>query len=117
VLDMVASPGYRQQAETLGRRMRERLDVLAAQVETVGDVRGLGPMLALEIVKDRDGKEPAADIVGKATAAAKEQGVLLISCGIYGNVIRLLPPITITDADLDHGLEVLEESLAAASAG
>jgi 4-aminobutyrate aminotransferase len=117
VLDMVASPEYRHQAETLGRRMRERLDVLAAQVETVGDVRGLGPMLALEIVKDRDGKEPAADIVGKATAAAKEQGVLLISCGIYGNVIRLLPPITITDADLDHGLEVLEESLAAASAG
>jgi 4-aminobutyrate aminotransferase len=81
---------------------------LSSRHEQIGEVRGLGPMLALEL------REQSADLAGKITAAAFERGLLLLSCGLYGNVIRLLPPLTVTDDELERGLQLLEESLAAA---
>jgi 4-aminobutyrate aminotransferase-like enzyme len=68
-------------------------------------------MLALEIVRDRDSKTPAPELVGAAVAKARGEGLLLLACGLHGNVIRLLPPLTITDDELAQGLAILEAAL------
>ena len=109
VLDQV--PAMRAQSEQLGTQLRAALEDMATRVETIGEVRGLGPMLALEIVRDRETKTPAPELVGTAVAAARKEGLLLLACGLHGNVIRLLPPLTITDEELTRGLAILEASL------
>jgi 4-aminobutyrate aminotransferase-like enzyme len=91
--------------------MRARLEEIAAGHPIVGEVRGLGPMLALEL------REPTPDAAKTTTAAAFEKGLLLLSCGLYGNVIRLLPPLTASDEELERGLGLLEEALGDAGAG
>ena len=88
--------------------LRARLDELAAQHEAIGEVRGLGSMLAIEFA------EPSGEVSKAVTVAAREQGLLLLSCGLYGNVIRLLPPLTASDEELERGLDILERSLPAA---
>jgi len=108
VLDAVADPGFLAQATALGETMRARLDGLAAQHDAIGEVRGLGPMLAFELA------EQAPDEAGAIVSAAFERGLLLLACGMYGNVIRLLAPLTIEAGELDEGLALLEESLDAA---
>jgi 4-aminobutyrate aminotransferase-like enzyme len=107
VLDLVTAPGFLEDAQRLGEKLRARLDELAARTPEIGDVRGLGPMLAFEFT------ERSADRAKAVVAAAFERGLILLSCGLHGNVIRLLPPLTIPDADLDEGLAILEEALAA----
>jgi 4-aminobutyrate aminotransferase/(S)-3-amino-2-methylpropionate transaminase len=79
-------------------------------------VRGLGPMLALELVRDGDRSSPAPELALATVAAARERGLLLLACGLHGNVIRLLPPVTIDDADLAEGLDALEAALREAAA-
>jgi len=108
VLHAVADPGFLEQATALGETMRGRLDGLAAKHSAIGEVRGLGPMLAFELA------EQSPDQAGAIVAAAFERGLLLLACGMYGNVIRLLAPLTIEQDDLDEGLALLEESLDAA---
>jgi 4-aminobutyrate aminotransferase / (S)-3-amino-2-methylpropionate transaminase / 5-aminovalerate transaminase len=103
VLDAVAAPAFRERAERLGARMRSRLDAIAGELGSVTDVRGLGPMLAIEL---SDGALAAATV-----AAARARGLLLLTCGLHGNVIRLLPPITISDEDAGLGLDILEAAL------
>src|SRR3954449_3624955 len=105
VLDALADPGVRERAEEVGRLLRSRLDELASRSEQIGEVRGLGSMLALELA------ERSPDRAREITVAAREQGLLLLSCGLYGNVIRLLPPLTASDEELERGLELLERSL------
>jgi 4-aminobutyrate aminotransferase len=117
VLDTVATGEFRSRAETLGVLIRGRLDSLAERIDAIGEVRGLGPMLAIELVEDRGTKTPAVDLVRRVTAEALERGLLLVTCGLYGNVIRVLVPILASDADVDEGLSILEESLVAAGAG
>jgi 4-aminobutyrate aminotransferase/(S)-3-amino-2-methylpropionate transaminase len=92
----------RPRAERIGVRMRERLEAMAPEGS---DVRGLGPMLALEL-PERNGEETT-----RITAAAREHGLMLLSCGLYGNVIRILVPFTISDGDLEKGLDILEDCL------
>ena len=116
VLDEVAGEEFRARAERLGERLRASLDALAGRLPAVGEVRGLGPMLALELVEDRQTKEPDGELAKRTTEAARERGLVLLSCGLYGNVIRLLPAIVISDEDLAEGLEILEESLVDAGA-
>jgi 4-aminobutyrate aminotransferase len=116
VLDEIVTEGFQQRARDLGERIRAALDGIATRVGSVGEVRGLGPMLALELVEDRETKAPAAGLASATVAEARERGLVLLSCGLYGNVIRILVPIVIDDEDLARGLELLEESLAAASA-
>jgi 4-aminobutyrate aminotransferase/(S)-3-amino-2-methylpropionate transaminase len=111
VLDEVASERFRSRAEEIGRRLRVGLDAIASRVDAVGEVRGLGPMLALELVEDRESKAPAAALASATTAAAREHGLVLLSCGIHGNVIRILFPLVISDDDLEQGLEILERAL------
>jgi 4-aminobutyrate aminotransferase / (S)-3-amino-2-methylpropionate transaminase / 5-aminovalerate transaminase len=110
VLDAIAEPAFQQRSAELSRLLRARLDEIGARVPAVGEVRGLGPMLALELV------EPTRALAAATVEAAYERGLLLLSCGIYGNVIRLLPPLTIADEDAEAGLEILEESLVDAGA-
>jgi 4-aminobutyrate aminotransferase len=111
VLREVKSDTFRQHAEELGARIRARLEQLAARNAAIGEVRGLGPMLALELT------EPTPDLAKAVTSAARERGLVLLSCGIYGNVIRILVPLTIDDALLERGLDLLEESLGDARSG
>jgi len=110
VLDELASPAFRARADELGRRIRARLDEIAGRCPRIGEVRGLGPMLAVEFL------EQSADMARATTAAARERGLVLLSCGTYGNVVRILVPLTISDADLEEGLGILEESLVDAGA-
>jgi len=109
VLDELAAPGFRERAEQIAGLMRRKLDDIAARQPLVGEVRGLGAMLALELA-ERD-----ANGAKKVVAAARERGLVLLSCGLDGNVIRLLPPLSATDDELDRGLAILEDSLGDAS--
>ena len=111
VLDEVASERIRRRADELGERIRAGLEKIASRVEAVGEVRGLGPMLAIELVEDRETKAPAAALTTATTAAARERGLILLSCGLYGNVIRILVPLVVSDENLDRGLDLLEEAL------
>src|SRR5215203_4211334 len=117
VLDAVATPAFRDRAAALGRTLRLRLDAIAEDAGCVGDVRGLGPMLALELVRGRGDATPAPELAVATTTAARERGLILLSCGTLGNVIRILVPLVISDDDLARGLEILEESLVDAAAG
>jgi 4-aminobutyrate aminotransferase len=110
VLNEVRTDHFRARAEELGKRIRTRLEDLVAQSHLLGEVRGLGPMLAIEL------SDKTADLAKAVTAAARERGLVLLSCGIYGNVIRILVPLSIDDALLERGLDLLEESLGDAGA-
>jgi 4-aminobutyrate aminotransferase / (S)-3-amino-2-methylpropionate transaminase / 5-aminovalerate transaminase len=107
VLDQLADPGFRERAEEIAALMRARLQALSARSDEIGEVRGLGSMLALELT------ERSPDRAKELTVAAREQGLLLLSCGLYGNVIRLLPPLTASDEELERGLGTLERAFGA----
>jgi 4-aminobutyrate aminotransferase len=100
VLNDVRTEAFRARAEELGRRIRARLEAMRA-----GEVRGLGPMLAIEL----PGQTP--ELAKAVTTAARRRGLILLSCGLYGSVIRILVPLAIDDALLERGLDLLEESL------
>jgi 4-aminobutyrate aminotransferase len=106
VLDTVSDEGFLAAARELGETMRARLDEIASRRPEIGEVRGLGPMLAFELVEQEPGRAKAV------LEAAFERGLIALSCGLYGNVIRLLPPLTISEQELGEGLGILEEALA-----
>ena len=110
VLEAVREPEFLAAATRLGETLRGRLDALAAARREIGDVRGLGPMLAFELT------ERTPDRAKAIVDAAFERGLLLLACGLYGNVIRLLPALTISDEELEEGLALLVESVAAVDA-
>ncbi|HEX5618411.1 MAG TPA: aspartate aminotransferase family protein [Solirubrobacteraceae bacterium] len=103
VLDTVAAPAFRERSEVLGAQLRSRLDTIAMDSDVIRDVRGLGPMLALEL---EDAAAAAAVVAG-----ARARGLILLTCGLDGNVIRLLPPLTMSDEDSTFGLEILHAAL------
>ena len=100
ILDAVEA--HRPRAEQVGARVRERLETMAP---AGSEVRGLGPMLAVEL------PERTGEAASRITAAARERGLMLLSCGMYGNVIRILVPITIADEELERGLDILESCI------
>ncbi|NYE03893.1 4-aminobutyrate aminotransferase/(S)-3-amino-2-methylpropionate transaminase [Bacillus niacini] len=113
VLDIIESENLNERAQKIGKRATEKMKELAERFDSIGDVRGLGAMCAMEIVKDRHNKTPDKEAVGKIVKAAGERGLMLLSAGLYGNVIRLLMPLTITDDQLEEGLQILEEAFEA----
>lgn len=113
VLDIIESEKLNERAEVLGKRVKEKMNLLAERFEQIGDVRGLGAMCAMELVTNRLDKTPDKALVTKIVKAAYEKGLLLLSAGVYSNVIRILMPLTITNDQLEEGLQILEESIEA----
>jgi len=111
----IADPAFLAQSVRMGETIQARLRDMAGRIPAIGEVRGIGPMAAIELVTDRETKEPAADVAAATVAGALERGLLLLKTGIYDNVLRVLVPISATDDDLETGLSRLEESLVAAS--
>jgi 4-aminobutyrate aminotransferase/(S)-3-amino-2-methylpropionate transaminase len=108
VLDVFEEEGLVERAQQLGETVRARMEGWQQRWPAIGDVRGLGAMLAVELVRDPATKEPAADTATAVIEAAAEQGLLLLKSGIYSNCIRVLTPLVITDAELDEALGVWE---------
>lgn len=117
VLDVFAEEDLVSRGARLGDHARKRLEAMQAHVPQVGEVRGLGAMLAIELVEDTATKKPAADAVAKITKLCADRGVIVLSSGLYSNVIRLLFPLTIPESQLDEGLDVLEQALVEVTAG
>ncbi|WP_414901788.1 4-aminobutyrate--2-oxoglutarate transaminase [Sphingomonas flavalba] len=115
VLDVIEEEGLCQRAVAIGQQMTARLQRLAERPDMafIGDVRGRGAMVAFELVDDRRARTPDAERAVKLVAEAQRAGLVLLSCGTRFNVIRLLPPLTISDAVLNEGLDIIEQSLAA----
>jgi 4-aminobutyrate aminotransferase/4-aminobutyrate aminotransferase/(S)-3-amino-2-methylpropionate transaminase len=111
VLDVIESEDLCAKATRIGQRMRSHLEGLAKQLPCIGDVRGLGAMVAFELVKDPKTKEPDAELTAAILAHAEKRGLILLSCGTAANVVRLLSPLTIPDAVLEEGLAILSASL------
>jgi 4-aminobutyrate aminotransferase / (S)-3-amino-2-methylpropionate transaminase / 5-aminovalerate transaminase len=114
VLDVIAEDGLVERAAEIGERMRSRMEAWRERWDAIGDVRGLGAMLALELVRNRETKEPAPELTAAILSAAAERGLLLLKSGIYSNCVRVLVPLVITDAELDEALAVWEQALESA---
>jgi 4-aminobutyrate aminotransferase/(S)-3-amino-2-methylpropionate transaminase len=117
VMDIFQAENLLEKARALGSRLRERLDRFKDQFELVGEVRGIGPMLAMELVEDRITKAPAAAKAKALVSHCFDNGLVLLSCGTHGNVIRLLMPLVIGEDLLEKGLSILEEGLDRINAG
>jgi 4-aminobutyrate aminotransferase/(S)-3-amino-2-methylpropionate transaminase len=111
VLDVIDEEAVCDRAVTIGETMRARMLDWQGRFAEIGDVRGLGAMLAIELVHDRESKDPAPELVAAVCAEALRNGLLLMSAGIYSNVIRVLVPLTISDGELDEALDVWERAL------
>ena len=111
VLDVFAEEELVARANTIGDTMRERMTAWQGRWKQIGDVRGLGAMLAIELVHDPGTKKPAADLAAAVIDAALERGLILLKAGIMGNCIRVLCPLTIEDAVLDEALGAWEQAL------
>jgi len=114
VFDIVAQEDLLARAEAIGRRVRESFQALQDRHRVVGDVRGVGAMMAMELVGDPVTKEPAPELAKEVRSGLFERGVLCLLAGGGDNVVRLLMPLTIEDEVLERGLQAMEESLAAA---
>lgn len=116
-LDTITDPAFLARAVVVGERMRAGLLAIQARhPRLVGDVRGLGPMLAMELVKDPDTREPWLEATQAVNAATLQRGLITIRAGLYSNCVRLLPPLTISDAELDEAMTVLSDSVDAVAA-
>jgi 4-aminobutyrate aminotransferase/(S)-3-amino-2-methylpropionate transaminase len=112
VLDVFEEEDLVARGVVVGSRIRERMLDWQQRWPTIGDVRGLGAMLAIELVTDPATKEPAPDTAREVIDAALQRGVILLKAGVDGNCIRVLCPLTLEDAVLDEALVVWEEALA-----
>jgi 4-aminobutyrate aminotransferase/(S)-3-amino-2-methylpropionate transaminase len=116
VLDVFEEEGLVERAERIGETIRARMLSWQERFEQIGDVRGLGAMLAVEYVEDRATKEPSPQFATRVAEEAAARGLLLLKAGIHSNCNRVLCPLVITDAELEEGLGAWEEALEAASA-
>ena len=107
VLDVIDSEGLCEKAERLGNIIRAWGAELQSQNTAIGHVRGIGAMCAIELVRDGDASQPDPELTRAVAAAALEEGVLLLTCGVRGNVIRFLPPLTIDEVMLQDALATL----------
>jgi 4-aminobutyrate aminotransferase/(S)-3-amino-2-methylpropionate transaminase len=111
VLDVFEQDALLARAVAIGKLVRARLDGMQARFECIGDVRGLGPMLALELVGDRSTKEPAPALTDAVIRTCHKRGLIILKCGLYENVIRLHIPFVASDAEVEQGLSILEAAL------
>jgi 4-aminobutyrate aminotransferase/(S)-3-amino-2-methylpropionate transaminase len=97
-------------AKNIEAVMKARLGAMAEKFEIIGDVRGRGAMIAIELVKDRATKEPNPEATGALAKACHAEGLLVLTCGTYGNVLRFLPPLVIGEDLLNEGLDIIEQA-------
>jgi 4-aminobutyrate aminotransferase/(S)-3-amino-2-methylpropionate transaminase len=107
VLDIFEQEHLVERAAQLGQRLMERCLALQSEVPEIGDVRGLGPMIGMELVHDPETNEPAPDLADQVLAQAREQGLLLIKAGLHGNVVRILVPLVIEEPLLSRAIDTL----------
>jgi 4-aminobutyrate aminotransferase/(S)-3-amino-2-methylpropionate transaminase len=111
VLEVLQKEKLNERADLLGAKLATRLRALQARLPCIGEVRQLGMMVALELVKNRRADLPDAELTRAVVQAAGRRGLILLSCGLYSNVIRILAPLTIPEAQLEEGMALLEQSL------
>src|SRR5437764_7861733 len=116
VLDLFEKEDYAARSRAIGQVVTDRFLKLQEQFPVVGDVRGLGGMVAMELVKDRTTKEPDAHAASDVLAAAHRRGLVLIKAGMYDNVLRVLVPLCVTDEQLKQGLDIFEDAFTAVAA-
>ena len=117
VLEVIEREKLCERAERFGGRIATRLRGLQARLPCIGEVRQLGMMVAMELVKNRRADAPDAELTRAVVLAAGRLGLILLSCGLYSNVIRILAPLTIPEKQLEEGLDILEQSMTEATAG
>ena len=117
VFKMIEREHLLERAVEIGAQIRERAAIWQREIELIGDVRGLGAMIGIELVKDRATRQPAPEEAADALIRTMHGGVLAMRAGLYTNCIRLLPPLVITDDQLHEGLDVLEGALRAVGEG
>jgi 4-aminobutyrate aminotransferase/(S)-3-amino-2-methylpropionate transaminase len=117
VLEVLEKEKLNQRAEQMGGKIAARLKQMQAKFNCIGEVRALGMMVAMEVVKNRRADAPDAELTKALVQAAGRRGLILLSCGIYSNVIRILAPLTIPETQLEEGLGLLEQSLVEATQG
>ncbi|TVP53671.1 MAG: aminotransferase class III-fold pyridoxal phosphate-dependent enzyme, partial [Halomonadaceae bacterium] len=116
VFEVFESEDILGKAQALGDKLKTRFAQWQEQFGFVDNARNVGPMAAFELVTDKQSRTPRADLAGQVTKMAKEKGLILLGCGMYGNTIRFLMPVTIEDEVLEEGLKIVEECLAAVKA-
>ena len=113
VLNVIEEEHLVERSVSIGAKCMERFNQWKEKYEVVGDVRGLGAMIGIEYVKDKTSKEPATELVNEIVTYAANHGLLIENAGIYGNVIRFLAPLVITDEQLEAGFKIFEEAIVA----
>ncbi|MFZ4626017.1 MAG: 4-aminobutyrate--2-oxoglutarate transaminase [Rhodoferax sp.] len=113
VLDVFEKDNLLVRSRALGAHLMRRLQAMAGKFNCISDVRGLGAMVAIELCKGGDLHQPDADMAKALAAEATQRGLILLTCGTYGNVVRILVPLTASDAIVDEGLDIMEAALAA----
>jgi len=113
VLDQIEQRDLLARGRAIGERMRSRFEAMQATYSQLGDVRGLGPMLALEFVKDPATKEPAPELATAVAEGAMQRGLMILKAGINGQCLRVLVALVATDEQIDETLDVFEETLEA----
>ena len=111
VIEKIEKDNLCEKSRQMGAYIVDRLNNMKKKYDVIGDVRGLGSMIGLEFVKDRNTKEPYGEIVKKITDYCFKHGVIYLNAGLFGNVIRFLPPLVITHDQLEYGLKVLEDAI------
>ena len=110
-MDIMKRDDYAGKARHIGEVVMKRYKELQEKYPVIGDVRGLGTMIGIVLVKDKETKEPATELTAKLIQNAIQKGLLLENCGTAGNVVRFLAPLTMTDEQMEKGLEIFEASL------
>jgi 4-aminobutyrate aminotransferase/(S)-3-amino-2-methylpropionate transaminase len=109
---LISEPAFLERAVAVGQRFRRHLEQIQRDCPLVGDVRGVGPMLAIEFVQDRETKTPTpVEFVGRITAETLKRGLITIRAGLYSNCLRFLPPLTLTDAEIDEGMAIVADAV------
>jgi 4-aminobutyrate aminotransferase/(S)-3-amino-2-methylpropionate transaminase len=113
VFDIIESEGLLERAKGLGNELKKAFLSFQKEYEIIGDVRGLGPMIAMELVQDRQTKTPASTETKALVNYCYEKGLIVLSCGAHGNVLRFLMPLVITDEQLQKGITIINDGLSA----
>ena len=111
VLDVFDDESLVERAAQIGETIRGRMQAWQQRWDAIGDVRGLGAMLAIELVHDRVTKDPAPELASAVVGAASERGLLLLKSGIYSNCIRVLVPLVVSESELEEALGAWEDAL------